>query len=223
MRDQSMRKSARSSTAVLVWTTVQQEGRSSGPAAPAVHRYGAEPSSHPPEAPDTSQLECQQSRQRRQGRRASGGCLLAPTRVVHGRVRRGVALAVSPPAPPSKRPCPTARRRGCSWWSSHIDPAHNGRHLAGRRASTDDCIRLQAAGRPVTASATRRSRRSTRGARSDPPESDRPRNLGLAPPTLPQCRTTGHVVRRRKGHRGFRSGSPEYRSSSSDLAAGPVG
>ena len=29
--------------------------------------------------------------------------------------------------------------------------------LAGRRTSTDDCIRLQAAGRPVTASATIRS------------------------------------------------------------------
>ena len=115
MRDQSMRKSARSSTAVLVWTTVQQEKRSSGPAALAVHRYGAEPSSHLPEAPDTSQLECQQSRQRRRGRRASGGCLLAPT---SSRARRGsrvVALAVSPPAPPSKRPCPTARRRGCPW------------------------------------------------------------------------------------------------------------
>jgi hypothetical protein len=79
MRDQSIRKSARSSTAVLVWTTVQQEKRSSGPAAHAVHRYGAEPSSHLPEAPDTSQLECQQSRQRRRGRRASGGCLRAPT------------------------------------------------------------------------------------------------------------------------------------------------
>ena len=115
MRDQSMRNSARSSTAVPAWTTVQREKRSSGPAALAVHRYWAEPSSRLPEAPITSQLECQQSRQRRRMRQASGGCLLAPT---SSRARPGsrvVALAVSPPAPPSKRPCPTVRRRGCSW------------------------------------------------------------------------------------------------------------
>ena len=35
------------------------------------------------------------------------------------------------------------------------------------------------------ASATRRSRRSACGARSDSPQRDRPRNLGVAPPTLP--------------------------------------
>jgi hypothetical protein len=32
---------------------------------------------------------------------------------------RVVARAMSPRAPPSKRPCPTARRRGCSWWQSN--------------------------------------------------------------------------------------------------------
>ena len=107
-------KSARSSTAVLVWTTVQLK-KSSGPAALAVHRYGAEPSSHLPEAPDTSQLECSSHGSGDEGDGHLVAAYLLQPAVAHGRVHRGVALAVSPPAPPSKRPCPTARRRGCSW------------------------------------------------------------------------------------------------------------
>ncbi len=115
MRGQSMRKSARSSTAALVWTTVQQETRSSGPAALAVDRYGRNPRA-------TFQrlrtLPSWNATSHGSGDEGDGHLVAASVlkpAVVHGRVRRVVALAVSPPAPPSKRPCPTARRRGCSW------------------------------------------------------------------------------------------------------------
>jgi hypothetical protein len=50
--------------------------------------------------------------------------------------------------------------------------------LAGRRASTDDCIRLQAAGRPVTASATTRSPAEPSSSPDAGPGPDRPRLTG---------------------------------------------
>ena len=102
---------------------------------------------------------------------------------------------LSMPVPRWRRTAPTAESRAAPL-------AHK---RASASAAPDDRFRAPGDPRLASAWATRRSLRSTRGARSDPPESDRPRNLGLAPPTLPQSRTT----RRWSGSTQIASGRPD--------------
>ena len=148
MRDQSIRKSARSSTAVPVWTTVQQEKRSSGPrctCSPSVRGGTLEPPSRgsqhfPVGIPAVTAAAT----------RATGIWWL-PTCSNHQSCTAGFARCGASRDPAStsiKRPCPTARRRGCPWsgavttspWLLEASDSSNGRPapvalFEGRRSS----------------------------------------------------------------------------------------